>query len=194
MHKMEPLKRYLLAISPFSEEAWKELSHLFQPRTLTAKDFFVEEHQLAKEIAFLESGCVRAFFTNREAKEYNKQFFVGPSLIGAYSSLLTQEKNRIPQQALTECQIWAAPFGQLEKLFAQYHDLERLGRRVAEYYFLEKEKKELEMALMDATQRYLLFRKQFPTLEQLIPQYHIASYLGVSATQLSRLRNKLLSK
>lgn len=48
------------------------------------------------------------------------------------------------------------------------------------------------MALMDATQRYLLFQKQFPTLEQLIPQYHIASYLGVSATQLSRLRNKLV--
>ena len=53
---------------------------------------------------------------------------------------------------------------------------------------------ELEMALLNATERYLLFKKSFPNLEQKIPQYHIASYLGVTATQLSRLRNKLLKE
>jgi hypothetical protein len=42
--------------------------------------------------------------------------------------------------------------------------------------------------LLDASQRYVLFKKEFPTLEQLIPQFHIASYLGISATQLSRIR------
>ena len=188
------LKQYFNAISPLTEETWNEVSILFKPKSLSIKEYFVEEHKNAKEIAFLQKGCVRAFFTNSEAKEYNKQFFVGPSLIGAYTSLLTQEKNRIPQQALTECMILVAKYGELEKLFAKYHDLERLGRKIAEFYFLEKEKKELEMALMNATQRYRLFQKQFPTLEQLIPQYHIASYLGVSATQLSRLRNKLVQE
>ncbi len=78
--------------------------------------------------------------------------------------------------------------------YAQFHDLERLARKIAEYYFLEKERKELEMALQDATQRYFNFREQFPTLEQLIPQYHIASYLGISATQLSRIRRKLTNQ
>ena len=78
--------------------------------------------------------------------------------------------------------------------FTKFHDFERLGRKIAEFYFLEKEKKEIEMALMDATERYLLFKEQFPTLEQLIPQYHIASYLSISPTQLSRLRNKLMKK
>lgn len=191
---MESFKQYINAISPLTKEVWNEVSILFQPKTLSIKEYFVKEHINAKEIAFLEKGCVRAYFTNSESKEYNKQFFVGPSLIGAYTSLLTKEKNRIPQQALTECVIFVAKYSELEKLFAKHHDLERLGRKIAEFYFLEKEKKELEMALMDATERYLLFRKQFPTLEQLIPQYHIASYLGISATQLSRLRNKLICK
>ena len=191
---MESLKQYLNAISPLSKETWKEISVLFKPKSLSMKDYFVEEHKQAKEIAFLEKGCVRAFFTNREAKEYNKQFFVAPSLIGAYTSLLTKEKNRIPQQALTECKIWVVNYNELETRYAKFHDLERLGRKVAEFYFLEKERKELEMALEDATERYLKFRHQFPTLEQLIPQYHIASYLGISATQLSRLRNKLSKK
>lgn len=188
------LKQYFNSISPLSEETWKEVSILFKKKTLSANEHFVEERNYAKEIGFLEEGVVRAFFTNNEAKEYNKQFFVSPSLVGAYTSLLTKEKNLIPQQTLTECVIWVAEYSKLEKLFMKFHDFERLGRKVAEFYFLEKEKKELEMALMDATERYLLFKEHFPTLEQLIPQYHIASYLSISPTQLSRLRNKLMKK
>ncbi len=191
---MELLKRYLNSISPLSEETWKEVSKLFKQQSLSPDDYFVEENKYAKEIAFLEEGIVRAFFTNSEAKEYNKQFFVGPSIIGAYTSLLTKEKNLIPQQALNECVIWVAEYSEIEKLFAKFHDFESLGRKIAEHYFLEKEKKELEMALMDATERYVLFKEQFPGLEQLIPQYHIASYLSISPTQLSRLRNKLVKK
>lgn len=191
---MESLKQYLNTISPLTKEAWDDVSILFKLKILSPKSYFVEENKKAEEIAFLEKGCFRAFFTSNEAKEYNKQFFTGPCLIGAYTSLLTKEKNRIPQQALTECIVFVAKYSELEKLFSKHHDLERLGRKIAEFYFLEKEKKELEMALMNATQRYLLFQKQFPKLEQLIPQYHIASYLGVSATQLSRLRNKLVNQ
>lgn len=188
---MEALKQYFNAISPLSEETWAAISPLFKQRELSEFEYFVTGGSYAKEIAFLESGCVRAFFTNDEGKEYNKQFFVGPAFIGAYTSLLIGQKNLIPQQALTNCTIWAANYKALEAKYAQYHDLERLARKIAEFYFLEKERKELEMALQDATQRYFNFRAQFPTLEQLIPQYHIASYLSISATQLSRIRKKL---
>ena len=188
---MNSLKLYFNSISPLTEKTWKEVSLLFTQKSISVHEYFVEEREKAKEIAFLEKGCVRAFFTNSEAKEYNKQFFVGPSMIGAYTSLLTKKENLIPQQALTECVIWTAEYSELEKLFTKFHDFERLGRKVAEHYFLEKEKKELEMALMNATERYLLFIELFPSLEQLIPQYQIASYLSISPTQLSRLRKKL---
>lgn len=188
---MEQIRQFFSYISPLTDDSWAEIEPLFQRKVLPANSFFVEEHAYAREIAFLESGCVRAFFTNREGKEYNKQFFVGPSLIGAYTSLLTGQKNKIPQQALTDCVIWSANYEGLTKQFDRFHDLERLARKIAEHYFLEKEAKELEMALMDASERYLLFRQQFPGLEQLIPQYHIASYLGISATQLSRIRHKM---
>ncbi len=47
------------------------------------------------------------------------------------------------------------------------------------------------MATLEADERYLIFREEFKGAEQLIPQYHIASYLGISATQLSRIRNKM---
>ena len=62
---------------------------------------------------------------------------------------------------------------------------------MAENYFIEKEKKELEIVLLDASQRYRLFQSEFASLEQLVQQYHIASYLGISATQLSRIRHQM---
>ena len=191
---MNGLKFFLNSISELSEDTWKEVFPLFTKAELSPGDFFVKENVYAKKIAFLEEGIIRAFFTNKEAKEYNKQFFIDSSLIGAYSSLLTNERNKIPQQALTKCVLWEAKYSEIKKLFKKFHDFEKLGRKIAEYYFLEKERKELEMALLNATERYLLFKKSFPNLEQKIPQYHIASYLGVTATQLSRLRNKLLKE
>ena len=189
----EPLE-YLNKISPLSQEAIDSLSEIFRPTVLKEEAFFIEEGKYAKEIGFLETGIARAFFVNREGKEYNKQFFVGPTLIGAYTSLLTKQKNKIAQKALTACKVWSAPFHEIELLYSKFHDFERLGRKIAEYYFLEKEKKEIEMALLDAEKRYLILREEFPGLEMKIPQYHIASYLGISPTQLSRVRNKMAKR
>lgn len=188
---MKEFVQYINSINPISEETLSELQECFKPMRLQKNEFFVRDGEHAKRIGFLQEGIVRAFFTSREGKEYSKQFFVGPSIIGAYSSLLTRQPNKIAQQALTTCDILVADFTELVKLYDKFHDLERLGRKIAEYYFLEKEQKELEMALLDADKRYLLMREKFPTIESIVPQYHIASYLGISPTQLSRIRRKL---
>ena len=191
---MKEFQTYLNQIAVIQERTFDELQQLFEPQTLKKQDFFVKEGAYANQIGFLEKGVVRAFFLNDEGKEYNKQFFVGPSIIGAYTSLLTKQPNRIAQQALTDCNLFVADYHQIEKLYDRFHDLERLGRKIAEYYFLEKEQKELEMALLDADKRYLIMRERFPTIEMLVPQYYIASYLGISATQLSRIRKKMKEK
>jgi len=191
---MNELKAYFNAISIISEATWDRILPLFKEGKLGKNEHFAKEYKTATQIAFLKTGVVRAYFVNQEGKEYNKQFFVGQSIIGAYTSLLTGEVNLIAQQAMTDCIIYTVDYKALTTLFDACPDLERFARKIAEYYFLEKEKKEIEIVLLDASQRYLLFKKDFPTLEQLIPQLHIASYLGISATQLSRIRKQFASK
>ncbi len=190
---MQELLSYINSISPISDNTYQELQKYFKPLRLGRKEFFVRENEYACHIGFLKKGVMRAFFLNEEGKEYNKQFFVGPSLIGAYTSLLTNQPNKIAQQALTDCEILIADYRKLEKLYDRFHDLERLGRKIAEFYFLEKEQKEIEMGLLDADIRYLIMREKYPAIESIVPQYHIASYLGISPTQLSRIRKKLKS-
>lgn len=190
---MEALMKFYNTVSPLNKNTWDEVLPLFNEEWLPKNQYFVRQNEVARKIAFLESGVVRAYFINQEGQEYNKQFFVGPGSIGGYSSLLTGKPNLIPQQALTDCKIYSCDYQSLTALYSKYPDLERLARKMAEYYFIEKEKKELEIVLLDASQRYKIFQTEFPALEQIIQQFHIASYLGISATQLSRIRHQFSS-
>lgn len=167
------------------------MGQLFVYDELKKGAYFISKGEFAKEIAFLETGIVRAFYVNHEGKEYNKNFFSAPSIIGSYASLISKQKNNVAQQALTDCKIWKASFDEIEKLSEGNFEIERLRRIIAENYFLHNEKKELEMAMLDADMRYLILQKEYPGIEQKIPQYHIASYLGISPTQLSRIRKDL---
>jgi CRP-like cAMP-binding protein len=194
MFVMDRLKSYFNGISSLTESTWADILPLFKQETFPKNQYFVREGEIARKIGFLDSGVMRAYFVNSEGKEYNKQFFVSQSIVGAYTSLLTQKPNLIAQQALTDCVIYSCNYADLVSFFYMHQDLERLARKIAEYYFLEKEKKEIEIVLLDAQQRYNIFQKEFPVLEQLIPQYHIASYLGITATQLSRIRHQFAAK
>lgn len=189
--KMNQVAEYLNRISPLSTQTLALVETVFVPGELKKDDYFIREGEPATEIAFLESGVVRAFYTNSEGKEYNKSFFSAPAIIGSYVSLITQQPNTLPQQALSDCKIWTAKYDVIEGLSNELHELERLRRKIAERFFVGSEKKQLEMALLEAKERYLIFKQEHPGFEDIIPQYHIASYLGISPTQLSRIRKKL---
>lgn len=188
---MENIINFFNNIIPLSKETLGQMGEVFAYGELKKGEYFIKKGAYAKEIAFLESGIVRAYYINQDGKEYNKTFFSAPSIIGSYASLISKQKNTIAQQALTDCKIWKASFHKIEELSEGNFEIERLRRIIAENYFLLNEKKEIEMALLDAEQRYLILREEYPGIELQIPQYHIAAYLGISATQLSRIRKQM---
>ncbi|MGL5889782.1 MAG: Crp/Fnr family transcriptional regulator [Bacteroidia bacterium] len=185
---MRQLISYLHSLSPISTETRAAVERIFTPGILTKGDFFIREGDKVTDIGFLNEGVIRAFYRTSEGTEYNKHFFTSPCFIGGYSSLITGKTNIINQQALTNCVIETADYSKLTALYNNHPDLERAARHLAELFFTYKEEREIEIVLLNADKRYELFRKQYPTLEQLIPQYHIASYLGITPTQLSRIR------
>lgn len=165
---------------------------MFSIKHLSNGEYFITEGIRATQIGFLIEGVVRAFYRTAKGVEYNKHFFTGHSFIGGYSSLINGEINHINQQALSDCIVLVADYDKLSLLYSSCRDLETAARKLAEIRFIEKEKREIDLVLLDADRRYLLFREENPGIEKLIPQYHIASYLGITPTQLSRIRKKLL--
>lgn len=187
---MKDLYNFLNTISPIQENTWNEVKKVFTDHSLKKGEFFLKEGEVAKKFGFLKQGVVRAFYRNNEGVEYNKHFFTKNNMIGGYSSLVTQLPSSINQQALTDCDLLVGNHRKLTDLLDKHQDLERLLRKIAEHYFVDKEKREVEIVLLEANKRYAIFQTEYPQLEQLIPQYHIASYLGITPTQLSRIRAK----
>lgn len=188
---MQDLEDFLKQFGSIDIKALEELKSCFSPQDLQKDELFTREGEYSKKIGFLSEGIIRAYFTGTDGKEFSKQFFVGPTIVGSYASLITSQPTKINHQALTKCTLFVAHYSRIVDLYDKYHSLERLGRKLAEYYYVEKEQKLIEQAVLDADKRYQLFKERFPTLENRIPQYYIASYLGVSPTQLSRIRKKL---
>jgi len=191
---MSPLAQLFNSLTPISAKSSRLLESLFTPMGLDKGDYFIAEQQIATEIGFMEEGIMRAFYRTSDGTEYNKHFFVGPCLIGGYASLITGKPNQINQEALTACNVLTAKFSDILALYKRCPDVERAARILAEQFFVQKEQREIEIVLLDADERYRIFQRDFPTLENLIPQYHIASYLGVTPTQLSRIRKKLAGR
>ncbi len=175
-----------------SEEAQAALLGIFRPTSLEQYTYFAMEGRIETSFGFVESGVLRAFYRAKSGKEYNKSLLEPGEFVGAYSALISGQLNHINIQALTPCNILVADYRQLTALFDQYQAIERLVRHISESYYLFLENKELQIILNTVEERYEFFKQAHPTLENLIPQYHIASYLGITPTQLSRIRAKKL--
>lgn len=187
---MSMLKRTLNAIINFDSESLEQFVSKFSKRNLKKGSAFAKKGEYSRQVALVESGVLRAYYSKENGEQYNKTFFKEGSFAGAYSSLVTGQKNLIDIDCLTDCVVWVANFDSIAKLYDQYPLIERLARILAEQYFVNKEKREIDLVTLEAKERYLVFQQEHPGLEQIIPQYHIASYLGVSPTQLSRIRSQ----
>ena len=187
---MNELKTYLRKLIYFTERETEVFVALFAEIELKKHDYFAKEGEYSSKLAFLSEGVMRAFFRNTSGNEYNKTFFTPPAFVAAYSSITTKRKNLINIQCLTPCSIFVADFDKITALYKDFPKIESLARILAEYKFAIKEKREIELVTLEAKERYEIFKKEYPDLENLISQYHIASYLGISPTQLSRIRAK----
>lgn len=187
---MNELKKYLNKFIHFTENEMEIFTSLFSEMELKKDEYFTKEGEFSVKLAFISEGVMRAFFRNNSGTEYNKTFFTPSNFVAAYSSITTKQKNLINIQCLTNCKILVANFDKITLLYNDYPKIERLSRIFAEYKFAIKEKREIELVTIEATERYEIFKKEHPNLENLINQYHIASYLGITPTQLSRIRAK----
>lgn len=182
------LTGYVNAIHPLEPGTWAALEPLLHVVRIPKGGHLAAAGKPAGRLGLLEAGWIRAYYVSADGTEYSKYLFHGPALVGDYASLLTGEPVRTPQQALSDCVVHLADWLSVQRLFDRHRDLERLARRFAELLYLENEKREIELVTLPAAQRLRLLIERHPTIEQDLPKYQIAAHLGITATQLSRIR------
>lgn len=187
---MDALREYLDGMIRLDEDEFRAFTARFSEIGLQKNEHFAKAGEFPTRLGFLLQGVMRAYFRDPSGHEYNKTFFTPPGFVAAYSSLTTKQENLIGIQCLTDCRLLWADFAQITSLYGTYPKIESLARKLAERKFALKEKREIELVILDARARYDIFKREHPQLENQIKQYHIASYLGISPTQLSRIRSK----
>ena len=169
--------------------AWDDLSELLTLKQYKKNDYLSREGEMAYNAVFLLDGIVRVFYRSKDGAEYNKTFFVPGMFPTPLTALLSGTPNLINFQALTDCDTVELNFAEFKKLFKKYPSLDSFMRIVLEIEWIKKERHDIRMVTNSAAENYEIFLEEHPGLEQQIPQYHIASYLGITPIQLSRIRS-----
>lgn len=188
----EALKKAMDSYAPIGEETWAALVAVSKYRELKKHQVLYPLGEIPASFAFVYSGLFRTFITDEKGNEYNKIFFYEGTFPGSMTALLRHEPSAFAIVALEPAQIIEIDFPAFRALLHKCEDL-----KLFQIYYLEKnwllakEAREVAIVQEDATQRYLQFIADYPFLVERLPQHHIASHLGITPTQLSRIRKHL---
>ncbi|WP_274054256.1 Crp/Fnr family transcriptional regulator [Thalassomonas haliotis] len=189
------LRKAMSAYYPISEQTWQELVDICELVSVEKNQFLYLQGRLPESFAFVYSGLFRLFISDEKGNEYNKMFFDEDSFPGSMVALLKGQVSRFAIEALEKSTVVTIHFSGFRRLLAAKEDLKMYHIHYLEQnWLIAKEAREVALVQEEAQARYLRFLAEYPQLESRLPQYHIASHLGITATQLSRIRKQLGGK
>jgi len=189
------LKSSIDSYSPLSPDTWHALLKICKCLHVPSKSTIYKSGDIPETFAYVYTGIVRAFICDKEGNEYNKRFFTEGSFPGAMVALLLTKPSTFTIETLEDSQLILINHKGYRKLLNDALDLQRYHIKYLEkHWLINQEKREVSLIQESATQRYQHFLAQNPSLDKRIPLFHIASHLGITPTQLSRIRKKLNTK
>jgi CRP-like cAMP-binding protein len=143
---------------------------------------------------FIGSGCFRSFFTENSGKEYNVQFAIKGGWISDYIAFFNSSTAIMDIDCIKDGYIYRISQEDMESLYIDIPELETFFRKKMEISICGFQKRILSNLALSAEQRYRAFLETYPTIEQIVKNYHIASYLGITTESLSRIRKGIEMK
>ena len=153
-------------------------------------EFVLKVGQLANDYLILKSGLMRSFVYDYNTNDITTDFFVDNELVIEVSSLFQRIPTRESIQTLTECVCLKISFENFQNLFHSIEGLREWGRGWLSNSLFEFKQRSISMLTDSATERYLSLTKTKPLVAQQAPLKHIASYLGITDSSLSRIRKE----
>jgi len=188
----QALKNTLASYTPISDDTWEKFIRFSKFRVLPKQCLLYNAGIVPPSFSYVYKGLVRGFVCDEKGKEYNKNFFDEGKFPGPMSALLTSIPSLLTFETIEESKIIEIDFSAYRNLLIEKDDLKLFQIYYLEKnWLLDKDAREIEIVQEDSTARYLRFVEERPNLIDRLPQYHIASHLGITPTQLSRIRKKL---
>jgi len=178
------IKRYV----DLNEQEIQIVESYAQIKELKKKEFLLTEGQVCRCNYYVESGCLRMFYNNDKMVEQTTQFALETWWMADYFSFAKQNPSDYYIQAVEKSVVIAIDFYQQEKLFTEVPQMERYFRIMMQRALAASQLRVKLIYQLSKEEMYKHFSSSFPQFLQRVPQYMLASYLGLTPEYLSELR------
>lgn len=186
----EQMRFALASWLELSDLQWRTFAGIFNEKRVAHTEHLLHPGDQDYELVFVCEGLLRFYYPAADGSETNKAFvtngFAGPLAASGLGLPILYGV-----EALEDTLLLTADMGAFRALFDEHPVFDRFGRLLAEAMLRRKELRARSLLQQSATERYLAFKEQHPELLRRLPQYHIASYLGITEVSLSRLKREL---
>ena len=154
--------------------------------------YIVQQSDICKTECFILSGCTKTFYVDDEGQEHIVMFAIEDWWISDMGSFITQTPADYNIQCIENTELFQISYDIIEELYIEIPKLERFFRKIIERALVASQKRIVSNFSLTAKERYLLFKETYPKIEQRVPQYMIASYLGITKEFLSKIKSQLI--
>ena len=180
------IRRYV----ELTEQDVAKIESYVQLLELKKKEYLLTEGQVCKFNYFVEKGCIRMFYINDKIVEQTTQFALEEWWLSDYFSFAKQLPSQYSIQAVEKSLVVAIDYQLQDKLFDEIPQLERYFRIMMQRALAASQLRVKLIYQLSKEEMYKHFNTSFPHFFQRVPQYMIASYLGLTPEYLSELRKK----
>ncbi|WP_158655232.1 Crp/Fnr family transcriptional regulator [Flavivirga eckloniae] len=183
------LKKAFQQYISFPEEDWDKIKQNIGVKHYKKGDVFLRSGQTSNTLGFITRGFFRKYYL-KDGDEINFWFYHENQFLVAYQSFLERVPTKFQIEALEDAEILTLPFEAVQNLYTISEAWQKLGRLVCEKMYITHHNRIESLLFKDASVRYYDLVKEHPMLLQRLPQYHLASYLGIKPQSLSRIRKE----
>lgn len=162
----------------------------FKTKKLKKNEYLLRANEVCRYESFIVKGCLKAYTLDEQGAEHIALFGVENWYIGDLYSFLTTQPSTLYIAALEDTEVLQIDKNTLDKLLTTVPAMERYFRILFQNAFVATQARAIEAISLTADQRYEMFLRRYPNINQRIPQYLIASYLGITPQFLSKIRRK----
>jgi CRP-like cAMP-binding protein len=184
---------YFMRIMPISLEEIEAIVETTTIKHYKKGEILLREGQISAEVYFVLEGCVRQYYLV-EGEEKTNNFFTEEQWVISMNSFNEMLPSSHFMACCTDCALVVGNREKEEALYKRFPKLETVSRMVMQKVFAEQQQIMEDFLTNTPEQRYLKLLETRADLFQTIPQYQIASYIGVKPESLSRIRKRLLMK
>jgi CRP-like cAMP-binding protein len=172
-------------ISAEAEAAW---AALLREKRYRKSENFISEGQIPKKVAFVAEGLFSQYYASEKGETVIKYFFPEGRLAASVTAMLTEKPSLFTISAIEDSTVLEYDFFAFKKLFSDHPDIALFYIRYLEqHWVIEKEPLEISFRADTAKTKYQEFLNSYPQLATRLKKHHIASFLGITPTQLSRI-------